>query len=156
MCFAERFMSVLSPELVWKQDVPLPASELVSLYASVGWTAYSEAPERLAAAVRNSTYVGTAWEDGRLIGLVRGVSDDVSIAFLQDLLVRPEHRRRGVGRTLMQAFMERFEHVRQKALFTEEGPAQLRFYERAGFTNTKHLRKTRLNCFVRYEGVELD
>jgi GNAT superfamily N-acetyltransferase len=149
-------MSVCSAEVVLKQDPAVSESELVSLYTSVGWTAYSENPHRLAAAVRNSTYVATAWEGERLIGLVRAVSDDVSIAFLQDLLVRPEHQGRGVGRMLMQAFLERFEHVRQKALLTDEVPAQLRFYEKAGFWNTSHLRKTRLNCFVRYEGVELE
>jgi len=74
--------------------------ELVDLYASVGWEAYASDPEELARAVAGSTWVMTARHDGELIGLARGLSDDVSIFYLQDILVRPEWQRRGVGRAI--------------------------------------------------------
>ena len=48
--------------------------------------------------------------------------------YLQDILVRPEHQRTGVGRQLLAVCLERYSHVRQKVLLTDD-EAQERFYE---------------------------
>lgn len=107
--------------------------ELISLYGSVGWTAYTDDPDALVRAVAASTFVVTARHDGELIGLARGLSDDVSIFYLQDLLVRPEWQRHGVGRALLLECLERFGHVRQKVLITDDEERQHRFYEAVGY-----------------------
>ena len=108
-------------------------AELLSLYGSVGWTAYTGDPDALARAVAASTYVVTARHDGELIGLARGLSDGVSVFYLQDLLVRPEWQRHGVGRALLLDCLERFGHVRQKVLITADEQRQHRFYEAMGY-----------------------
>lgn len=121
--------------------------ELLKLYASVGWTAYTRDPEALARALRQSTFVWTARSGGgELVGLVRGMSDDVSLLFVQDILVCPDWQRRGVGRALMTAVLTRFAHVMQTVLLTDDGPEQLAFYESLGFQNTRDLS---LNAFYR-------
>ena len=51
----------------------------------------------LPTAIRNSTYVVTAWHADQLVGLARGLSDDVSIFYLQDILVHPDYQRTGIG-----------------------------------------------------------
>ena len=53
-------------------------------------------------AIYNSTYVISSYADNQLVGLVRGLSDHVSIHFIQDLLVHPAHQKNGIGRTLME------------------------------------------------------
>jgi GNAT superfamily N-acetyltransferase len=148
-------MVVASPNALISNDKTVSTGALVGLYESVGWTAYTQDPHRLAAAVRNSSFVATAWMGDELVGLVRAMSDDVSIAYLQDVLVRPSFQGAGIGHELMQAFLERYSHVRQKVLLTDDRPDQLRFYQRLGFWDVAHLRKTRLHAFVRYEGVDL-
>jgi GNAT superfamily N-acetyltransferase len=117
-------------KLSTERDVPV--GELASLYESVGWTAYTRDVDGLAQAVRNSTWVVTAWEDDGLIGLARGLSDDVSIFYLQDILVRPDWQGRGVGRALLDASLERFAHVRQVVLLTDDQGQQHAFYRSAG------------------------
>ncbi len=131
-------------------DDAFDTEELVELYDSVGWTTYSSDPDALGEAIENSTYVVSARSDGRLIGLARGVSDDVSIFYLQDLLVRPEHQRRGVGRMLLAACIERFAHVRQKVLLTDGEAHQRRLYESVGYQDIVDFR-TSLRAFVRME-----
>lgn len=76
------------------------ATELVDLYTSVGWARYVERPEMLVRAVGGSAYVVVARQGDQLVGLARCVSDEVSIAYVQDILVRPDYQRQGIGRRL--------------------------------------------------------
>ena len=145
-------MTLPSFELRAGSDLPIDA--LLSLYDSVGWAAYTRDPARLPTALRNSTYVVAAWREGQLIGLARALSDDVSIVYIQDILVRPEAQRGGVGRALLAHLLERFAHVRSAVLLTDDDEAQLRFYASLGFKNTRDLVKIPLNAFVRMPGLE--
>ena len=81
-----------------RSDRPIPLEALLELYASVGWTAYTREPETLERAFDGSTYVVGAWEADELVGVCRALSDDASILYVQDILVDPDHQRRGVGR----------------------------------------------------------
>lgn len=130
-------------------DIP-DATELESLYRSVGWDAYADAAGDLADAVERSAYVVTARDDGELVGLARAVSDDYSIAYLQDILVAPSHQRRGIGRALMEAFLATYGHVRLKVLLTDREEAQSRFYESMGFTDAS-MHPAGLRSFVRFD-----
>jgi ribosomal protein S18 acetylase RimI-like enzyme len=145
-------MTLPSFELRAGSDLSLDA--LLSLYDSVGWAAYTRDPAGLQTALRNSTYVVAAWREGQLIGLARALSDDVAIVYIQDILVRPEAQRSGVGRALLAHLLERFGHVRSAVLLTDDDEAQLRFYASLGFMNTRDLVKIPLNAFVRMPGLE--
>ena len=60
--------------------------EILPLYASVGWTAYTDDPAALERGFRHSLLVLAAWEDGELAGLIRAVGDGATIVFIQDIL----------------------------------------------------------------------
>ena len=113
--------------------------ELLELYRSVGWTEYTKAPALLAKAVRSSLFVVTAHANSRLIGLARVVGDGLTIVYLQDILVSPDHQRQGVGRELFHRVFRPFQDVRQKVLMTDNDEAQVAFYESVGFTEIRNL-----------------
>lgn len=130
---------------------PELASEAVlGLYAAVGWTAYTREPEVLQAALRGSSFVAAAFDGDRLLGLVRAVSDDASICYVQDILVDPAAQRRGVGRALLEAVADRYPHVRQHVLLTDDEPAQRAFYESLGFAEIRDFGPGTLRAFVRF------
>lgn len=135
----------------------LPSTdELVALYDSVGWSAYTEDPAGLARGVTNSTFVITARDElGRLVGLARVLSDDVSILYVQDVLVDPGHQRKGVGRELLRRCLGRFEHVRQRMLLTDDEPHQHRLYKGLGFHDVSRLDGIGLHAFVDIQGANL-
>lgn len=147
-----------SPTIKLSTGSDLPVDQLVELYNSVGWLAYTNDEQRpnLLKAIQNSTHVVTAWDGDKLVGLARCLSDDVSICYLQDILIHPEYQRLGIGRKLLLNCIERFAHVRMKVLITDDEERQKRFYESLGYKNTKDLIKIPLNAFVQIKGMELE
>ena len=132
-----------------RSDRPIPLEALLELYASVGWTAYTREPETLERAFTGATYVVGAWEDETLVGVCRVLSDDASILYVQDILVDPDHQRRGIGRALLERVLDRYSHCRQKVLMTDDRPEQKAFYEALGFTRLDLREGPTLRAFVK-------
>jgi ribosomal protein S18 acetylase RimI-like enzyme len=126
-------------------------TQVLDLYDSVGWTAYTRDPERLSRALAGSSTVVTATENGELIGIARVVSDGASIAYLQDVLVRPSTQRAGLGRRLVLTALAPYADVRQKVLLTDDEPAQKAFYESLGYRETRDFGEGTLRAFVRFD-----
>ena len=131
-------------------EVP-PLDEALALYTAVGWTAYTNAPDTLRRALAGSSLVLTARRDGVLVGLARAVGDDATICYLQDVLVNPDARRSGVGGALVRAVLERYAHVRQKVLLTDDEPGQRAFYLSLGYEEVREAAGGRLRSFVRFD-----
>ena len=116
-------------------DAPPPREATLALYDSVRWTGYTRDPERLLHAIAHSTYVTSAWDGERLVGLARAISDEATVWFLQDLLVPPDRQRTGLGRALLDRCHARFENVSRGVLLTEDDTAP--FYERQGWERAR-------------------
>ena len=87
-----------------------------------------ETVERL---VREAARVVGVYRDGKQVGFARAVTDGVSVAYLADVYVLPEHRGRGLGKELVREMVERgpYAHVRW-LLHTRDAHS---IYEQAGF-----------------------
>lgn len=128
---------------------------IVDLYRSVNWSNYTDDTGSLKTALENSTSVIVALENEAVVGLARSVSDDVSIHYLQDILVHPDRQRKGIGRKLFDWTLDRYKHVRTHMLLTDDEEKQRQFYQSLGYKNTKDLEKVVLNAFVKMKDVEL-
>ncbi|HSL37829.1 MAG TPA: GNAT family N-acetyltransferase [Arthrobacter sp.] len=130
---------------------PISDPEVLALYESVGWGAYTREPELLAAAVRGSSFVVTARTcGGVLVGMARAISDDATICYLQDILVDPAFQKSGAGRALLEAVQMRYQHVRQLVLITDNEPGQRAFYEALGFTDGSDVRPEPVRVFAQF------
>lgn len=126
-------------------------AEILSLYGSVGWTAYTKSPDVLVQAINSSSFVVSAWsEGGKLVGLARAISDDATICYLQDILVVPGYQRSGVGRELFERVLERYSHVRQTVLITDDQPWQRAFYESLGLTEGSDFKDAPVRVFAKF------
>lgn len=114
----------------------LTEAELVALYDSVGWSAYTRDPQQLRAAIRGAHRVAAARVSGELVGLARTISDGVTIVYLQDVLVRPDRQGQGIGALLVRTLLAEYPGVRQKVLITDNEARQAAFYTALGFTET--------------------
>ena len=123
--------------------------ELVGLYEAVGWTAYTGDPPALAAAIAGSHTVLTARDgDGKLVGLLRTVSDGATVVYVQDVLVAPSAQRTGVGGALLDEVLRRSAGIRQTVLLTDAEPSQRAFYESRGFVEVHDVGPRPLRSFV--------
>ena len=108
-------------------------AEILQLYQSVGWVAYTDHPEVLKKGFENSLLTLAAYKGDQLLGIIRTVGDGHTIVFVQDILVFPEHQRKGIGTALLQAMLDRYSHVRQIELATDNTPKTISFYKSMGF-----------------------
>lgn len=129
----------------------IDTASAVALYASVGWSVYTRDRDKLSRALSGSSSVAIAVDGDELVGLARVVSDGASIAYLQDVLVKPAAQRTGLGRRLVEKVLEPLGDVRQKVLLTDDEPGQRAFYESIGFSETRDFGEGTLRAFVRFD-----
>lgn len=112
----------------------VPGAQLRELYAEVGWINPDMAVwmnEKFEIAMKNSAWAFTVWNGGELIGLVRVVSDKVMTANVQDLIVKSQYRKMGIGRKLMQLCIIK---LPTGMWYCHTTPNNFKFYEDCGFT----------------------
>ncbi len=84
----------------------LPCNELYRLFLAVGWAAEGKTTQAMidnfSIGFLNSTFVFSAWIDGRLAGCVRALSDLHFRSVIYDLAVLPEYQHKGIGKELVQ------------------------------------------------------
>ena len=129
----------------WEQE---DFDNIVQLYDSVGWTVYTKNKNELLRAFHNSSYVLIAKDGNEVVGLLRSMSDDVSIHYLQYILVRPNFQHQGIGRKLIEHALKRYSHVRTHMLLTDDEENQMKFYKSLGYENLKDYRQGSLNSFI--------
>lgn len=122
-------------EVILKEYTGYNEEEILGLYASLGWTNYTDKPEMLKNAYLNSLKIYGAYVDDKLVGIIRVVGDGYSVIFIQDLLVHPEFQRKGVGTLLLKKVLCEYDSVYQKHLITEDTEKTILFYKSLGFVD---------------------
>lgn len=100
---------------------------------SVGWSDGSETSDMIKnnnIPFTNSTLVISAWENERLIGAVRVLSDRMFRSIIYDLLVLPEFQNKGIGKELLKRCFEHFPNSEWLVQTTEKISS---YYEKRGF-----------------------
>ena len=118
--------------LEYKQEIPA-MTDLLALYSSAGWTNYTNNPTMLEEAVKASLWQLAVYDKEELVAYIRLVGDRHSVLLVQDLLVRPDYQRQGIGKKLLEEALATFPNVYQRLLVTERSEKNLSFYQSLGF-----------------------
>ena len=105
--------------------------EIRSLFLSVNWES-GKYPEKIREGLKNSSHVISAWDGDRLVGLVRGLDDGATAAFLHYLLVDPAYQGQHIGEELMKRILSFYEDLLYVKIIPSD-PKTILFYERFGF-----------------------
>lgn len=119
----------------YKEGKTLDIDQIIYLYKDAKWTNYVNDVEKLQRAINNSRLVITAWDDKKLVGLIRTVGDGESITYIQDLLVLESYQRKGIGKTLINKVKKLTKDIRMTVLLTDECEKSRKFYESLGFSS---------------------
>jgi GNAT superfamily N-acetyltransferase len=87
--------------------------------------------ERMQQMLVRANLVVSAWEDERLIGVARSLSDFCYATYLSDIAVRLAYQRRGVGRELIRRTLE---EGGRATVYLFAAPKAVEYYPRIGFS----------------------
>ncbi|MDD6795644.1 MAG: GNAT family N-acetyltransferase [Clostridiaceae bacterium] len=117
----------------YKENKKVDVNDLVDLYNDAEWFVYTEDKKKLEHSFSKSTYIISAWDDNKLVGVLRAVGDEETIMYIQDILVLKSYRGKGIGSEFLNLFMKRYRDVRQKILLTDRTNKTMNFYRKNGF-----------------------
>ncbi len=82
--------------------------EIRELYISAGWWSDGDDrnPHLIAEIISGSYCFCVAMDQGSIIGMARAISDGVSDAYIQDVTVRVDYRKKGIGSDLVRGIVE--------------------------------------------------
>lgn len=90
----------------YKINVPAETGKIVELYENCGLPRPIDDAARIEQMFANSNLVITAWNDGKLVGVARSLTDFAWSCYLADLAVRTDFQKMGVGRKLVEMTRE--------------------------------------------------
>jgi ribosomal protein S18 acetylase RimI-like enzyme len=108
---------------------------VLALYSDAGWNAYTQKAENLRRGLSKSLDVLLVWEQEVIVGIIRTIGDEETIIYIQDLIVKKSHQRKGIGSFLCRKILAKYTQVRQLILLTEDNAKNRAFYESLGLVS---------------------
>lgn len=110
--------------------------EVYEIYKENDWLSYLGDKDKLSRAFKNSLFILGAFCDDKLVGFVRCIGDSEYILYVQDLIIKPSHYRKGIGKELMNRVSQKYSDIRQFVLITDEDDnVSNAFYKSIGLVN---------------------
>ena len=118
-------------QISYKVDVVPSAEQIIELYDASGLPRPTHDPQRIRIMFENSDLIVTAWDEGKLAGVARTITDWVWCSYLADLAVSPAYKRSGIGKKLIE--LTREEIGEQSMTLLLSVPTAMEYYPKVGF-----------------------
>jgi len=123
-------------EIVYRFDWTPDINLIIDLYDSSGINRPTSDKERIAKMYANSNLIVTAWDNGKLVGISRSLTDYCFCCYLSDLAVRKEYQKHGIGKKLISLTKEKIGD--QTMLLLLSAPTAMDYYPKAGFQKVEN------------------
>ncbi|MCW6050673.1 GNAT family N-acetyltransferase [Lyngbya sp. CCAP 1446/10] len=110
-------------------------SDLMDLYKNEFWCDKRRREDVVKMLAATDVTIGLVDEGDRLIGITRVITDFVYRAMIFDVIVKPTHRKMGLGAVLMDAVFNHPELQAVESFSLNCLPKMIPFYERWDFTD---------------------
>lgn len=122
----------MNKKICYTTEPPNDFNELVNIYEKLGWNSLQLTVSDLEKMCKQSWYAVYAYEDQRLVGMGRVISDGVITAIICGVCVLPSHQSSGIGKEIMNRIIDHCEKHRVIAqLMCAENLES--YYEELGF-----------------------
>ena len=115
----------------YKKGVELDVDDVIRVFDSSGIVRPTKNRERIAKMVANANLILSAWDDGRLVGVCRALTDHSYCCYLSDVAVDREYQRSGIGKKLIELVRE--DIGSEVALILLSAAGAMSYYPKLGF-----------------------
>lgn len=118
---------------IYKEELPI-INDFGELFITTGWNEkYKFSKEELENSLKKSWYFISVYDNTKLIGFGRVISDGIYHALIADMIIHPEYQRKGIGGSLLEKIMDKCKHhnIRDIQLFAAKDKYE--FYEKYNF-----------------------
>ncbi|MGM8226854.1 GNAT family N-acetyltransferase [Cellvibrio sp. ARAG 10.3] len=121
--------------IYYRDDAVLTPEEAIALYqkSTLGERRPVDRPDIFAGMLKNANLIITAWDDQRLIGIARSLTDFTYVTYLADLAVDVEYQHQGIGKQLIAETQARIAPECMIVLLA--APKANDYYPKLGFTH---------------------
>ena len=114
------------------------AADAAALYRDAGWIGEEDSTDFIPEVLKNSFCVVGAFHRGRMIGMMRALSDGVSDAYLLDMVVLTEFRGHGIAAQILDCIVTHLKGLGIDWIVCISVPSVEKLYLRRGETMEKH------------------
>lgn len=114
----------------------LRTDDVINLFASSGIVRPISQPSRINEMISNSDFIYTAWENNKLVGIARCVTDFSYCCYLSDLAVHKEYQNKKIGETLIKHVENEIGDEVSLVLLASE--SALGYYPKVGFDKAEN------------------
>lgn len=118
-------------KIIYRTDITPDTGQIIDVYNSSGINRPTADNERIAKMYDNSNLIITAWDNDKLIGISRSLTDFCYCCYLSDLAVRKDYQTSGIGKKLIE--LTKNEIGAQTALVLLSAPTAMDYYPKIGF-----------------------
>ena len=118
--------------MIYKYNETVSAKALSDLRESVGWNRMEDEYNN---PLMTSYYHIAVYEDGKLVGYIDSVSNGVTDAYIQDLMVHPDYQGKELGTELMNQMIAYLKEKRIYIISVVFEESLKPFYDRFGFSS---------------------
>lgn len=118
-------------EINYRTDITPDTDQIIDVYNSSGINRPTTDKERIAKMYSNSNLIVTAWDNDKLIGISRSLTDFCYCCYLSDLAVRKDYQAIGIGKKLIELTKNCIGE--QTTLILLSAPTALDYYPIVGF-----------------------
>ena len=121
--------------ITYRDDAVLTPEEAIALYqkSTLGERRPVDRPDVFAGMLKNANLIVTAWDDSRLVGIARSLTDFTYVTYLADLVVDVDYQHQGIGKQLIAETQRRVEPECMIVLLA--APKANDYYPKLGFTH---------------------
>ena len=117
-------------QIKFRSEVVPVTESIIDLYNSSGINRPTADYERISRMYANSNLVVTAWDNEKLVGISRSLTDFCYCCYLSDLAVREEYKHNGIGKKMIEITKEIIGE--QSMLLLLAAPSAMEYYPKVG------------------------
>lgn len=118
-------------KIIYRTDITPDTDQIIDVYNSSGINRPTADKERIAKMYNTSNLIITAWDNEKLVGISRSLTDFCYCCYLSDLAVRKDYQASGIGKKLIELTRSRIGE--QTALILLSAPTAMEYYPKVGF-----------------------